>query len=177
MPYFYTEGSSRRLLVGNVNGQLHYYDVPSVITNPCILIDADANNYNEGGQSTVCFEDVNNDNKRDLFIGNGSGGLSFFSSMGPEVSVKEASKNIDNNISIYPNPANEYLNISIKDMFIEQGEFIITNLVGQTLRTGKISSNFETISINELGSGLYFIIISIVNNVESSKINKKIIKK
>lgn len=176
VPYFYNEGSNTRLLVGNVNGQLHYYDVPSVITNPCILIDADANNYNEGGQSTVCFEDVNNDNKRDLFIGNGSGGLSFFSSMGPEVSLKEVEKNIDNNINVYPNPANESLNISVKNMFIEGGEYVVTNLMGQIVRSGKISSNFETIPTNEFESGLYFIKISISYNTESSIITKKIIK-
>ncbi len=175
VPYFYTDGSTRKLLVGNVNGQVYYYDVPSVITNPCNLIDADANNYNEGGQSTVCFEDVNNDNKRDLFMGNGSGGLCFFSSKGPEVSIKEAVKNIDEDITIYPNPCNENINILIKNIFVERAEFVITNLVGQTIRKGKLSSNFEAISINDLEAGLYFIKIYSINN-EPSKITKKIIK-
>jgi len=175
-PYFFNEGATTKLLVGNVNGQIYYFDVPSVLSNPCILIDADANNYNEGGQATVCFEDVNNDNKRDLFIGNGSGGLSYFSSMGPDVSVKESQSGIDNAISIYPNPSKDNFYISIKNTMIENGEFIITDLMGKNVSEGKLTSNFETISAVDFEPGFYVFKIKIYNGKKTNTYTKKIIK-
>ncbi|MBL7921170.1 MAG: T9SS type A sorting domain-containing protein [Bacteroidia bacterium] len=175
-PYFFNEGATTKILVGNVHGQLFYFDVPNILSDPCILIDVDANNYNEGGQATVCFEDVNNDNKRDLFIGNGSGGLSYFSSMGPEVSVKELQSDIDNVTSVYPNPAKDYFYLSIRNTFIESGEFIITDLMGKKVSEGKLSSNFEAIRVSDFKPGFYLFKIIIYNGKKTNTYTKKIVK-
>ena len=57
----------------------------------------------------IAIEDINNDQKPDLFIGNFSGGLSFFSS--DSVIIVSSSQTDINNFNIYPNPTKRFITI------------------------------------------------------------------
>ena len=175
-PFFYNEGLTTKLLVGNVSGTLFYYDVPSVLTNTCTLIDADANNLNEGGQSTVYFEDVNNDNKRDLFVGNGSGGLSFFSSANQFVGIKENNfMQLQDQITLFPNPTSNYLNIRIDGLEFETGKLILYNMLGEEIEVVEINSNSQTMLLKNTSKGVYFAEINLTHNSLTKSVVKKII--
>lgn len=176
-PFFYNEGSATKLLVGSVNGNIFFYDVPSNNITNFNLIRKDVNFYNEGGQSTLCFEDVNNDNKRDLFIGNASGGLSFFSSKSAFVSFEEFNnKTISDQLFLYPNPSNSDLNIRLNSIEFESANIVITDLLGKELINSQLFSNTQTIPIDKLLKGIYLVKISMVIHHQNFKITKKIIK-
>ncbi len=87
----------------------------------------------------------------------------------PHSAVKE---NViaENGFSVYPNPASDYIiiNISFVQMRfiashetphcdVSTGEYSITNLTGQTIITGKITSENQKIDISSLTEGIYFI--------------------
>ncbi|MEO6302577.1 MAG: T9SS type A sorting domain-containing protein [Bacteroidia bacterium] len=176
VPYFYKSGISTKLLVGNVAGQIFHYDLPSVITNSCNLINATTNNINEGGQATICFEDINNDGKRDLFVGNGSGGLSFFSSINQFVGVVENDPaTLNDHISLYPNPVNDNLNITINGVEFENGKLTLYDLLGKEAEVLEITSNTQAFLLDKLNSGVYFAKINLTHNSQTVSVTKKII--
>ncbi|MDP1800369.1 MAG: T9SS type A sorting domain-containing protein [Bacteroidota bacterium] len=179
VPYFFKSGADTKLLLGNVHGQIFYYDVPApsaILTNSCTLINATTNNLNEGGQAAVCFEDVNNDGKRDLFVGNGSGGLSFFSSASPFVSVEEInSTKLNDRISLFPNPATDKLQLKIDGLEFEYGTFVLYDLLGKQIQTETINENTQTFLLNKITSGVYFAKISINTGLQIHTVTKKII--
>jgi len=174
-PFFYNEGGSTKLLAGSISGQIFYYSVPSS-TAACVLISANANGLSEGGQSTVFFEDINADSKRDLFMGNAAGGLSFFSSMGPDVAIKEFNENETGYITVYPNPAAHSVNIRIDHVEVNNGKLVLTDVLGKEILTKRIRSNFESLDISELNPGIYFVKITVGDLKRTVSITKKIIK-
>lgn len=174
-PFFYTDGGNIKLLTGCVSGKVYYYSVPSSTTN-CVLLNQNTNSFNEGAQSTVYFEDINNDNLRDLFIGNGSGGLSFFSSMGPDVSVKDLNNDLVNFVKVFPNPSNGLLNVSIEIQGFERGELSVKDILSKEVYVKEMNSNFEQLNISELPKGIYFLQINASGNKKNFVTTKKIIK-
>jgi len=179
VPYFFKSGVNTKLLLGNVHGQIFYYDVPApaaILTNSCTLINATVNNLNEGGQATVCFEDINNDGKRDLFVGNGSGGLSFFSSASPFVGVEEISTiKLNDRITLFPNPATDQLQLKIDGFEFESGTFALYDILGKQVQTENIDQNTQTFLLTKITSGVYFAKISINSNSQTHTVTKKII--
>jgi len=172
-PFFYKEGNLIKLLVGSISGQLFYYSVPSA-TAPCNLINANTNSMNEGGQSTVFYEDINGDNIRDLFIGNGSGGLCYFSSTGPGVSVKEEDLNA-NAILLFPNPAQDKLHIRLDKIELEQCFITIHDLLGKTILKEETKRNDLEMNISELQQGVYIVELDIVQKQKHSSVIRKLI--
>ncbi|MBI2721957.1 MAG: T9SS type A sorting domain-containing protein [Bacteroidetes bacterium] len=158
-PHFYKEGSNTFALVGSISGQIFHYSVPADISTPCTLINSNINGINEGAQSTVCFEDINNDNKRDLFVGNAGGGLSFFSSKGPEVSVKENSFSNAIAFAIFPNPSSGNIKIEIDQINAAPKEILIYNILGKVVYHQIIKLNINNIDVSFLGDGVYEIIV------------------
>ncbi|GEN76474.1 hypothetical protein CHA01nite_22140 [Chryseobacterium hagamense] len=71
------------------------------------------------------------------------------------------------NISVYPNPASDVLNIS----GIEGTEFEIYNAAGQLMHKGKIAD--KTINVRDLVKGVYFIQIRNKDHVTKLKFIKK----
>jgi len=62
--------------------------------------------------------------------------------------------NLQNSIVIFPNPANDFLNIKLSEHF-ESIE--ITNIIGQVLYSNKVTDSFIQINISSYSSGVYFI--------------------
>ncbi len=174
-PFFYDDAGTTKLLCGSVTGLISYYSVPSYSVN-CNLINATANGFNEGAQSVPYFEDVNNDGKRDLFVGNGGGGLSFFSSKGPDVGIEEIMQKKNELILLFPNPVKQTLNITVDKIEVENGTVTITDILGKEIFAKNIKLNSETIDVNELQPGIYFVKIIISNKEQTLSVVKKIIK-
>ena len=78
-PKFYDNNGTYELYSGSFTGQTYVYD--NIDNNLFGNFDSlTILNFNEGGKNMIAIEDINNDQKPDLLIGNFSGGLSFFSS-------------------------------------------------------------------------------------------------
>jgi hypothetical protein len=178
VPFFYKEGSVTKLLVGSVSGTVFYYSLPTNITSSFNLVTDNVNFLNEGAQSAVWFEDINNDNRPDLFVGNASGGLSFFSSKGPSVGLDPASEiDLEKSIQVFPNPAEDVLNILINHLSFTAATLKIYDLFGKEVIEKMLSSNSENISLAELKPGLFFVKISIVDEQQRSyTVVRKLIK-
>ena len=59
----------------------------------------------------------------------------------------------DGTVMVYPNPSNGIITV----LGIQAGEYLITNLLGQTLMTGRIDTEKQQINVSALPTGVYFI--------------------
>ncbi len=177
VPYFFKESTGIKVLVGSISGNVFYYTVPTTISQACNLVNANVNNYNEGAQSAPHFVDVNNDGKRDLFLGNAGGGLSFFSSASPFVNLEELnSEQMEHKIVLFPNPSNGALTIKILELEVQEAEVTVSDLYGRKLMTQTLPNNEISLNLNALHSGVYSITLLIQTNSTSRQVTKKWIK-
>ncbi len=63
----------------------------------------------------------------------------------------------DNTISIYPNPANQFMTISLMTESADTKIFHIINALGEVIVTEKATSSNTTLNIDNLKSGIYFV--------------------
>jgi hypothetical protein len=177
VPYFYKEGGSTKLLVGSVTGTIWHFNVSSALSATYTLISNNVNSYNEGGQSAVCFEDINNDGKRDLFIGNAGGGLSFCSSKSLVVSIDANTPLLlKDQFTVFPNPVNNLLTVSSNKLDVEKITYEIFDALGVSAITGIISVNPQEIDVSSLNKGVYLIVLKAESNNQRFTISKKIIR-
>ncbi|CAM4142059.1 MULTISPECIES: T9SS type A sorting domain-containing protein [Flavobacterium] len=78
---------------------------------------------------------------------------------------------VDINIQFYPNPVNNYLNIKIKDK-LKNSKFSIFQISGKTSKTGNLKNNLNTINLEELSKGVYFLKIEKDDLIQTIKIIK-----
>jgi hypothetical protein len=71
----------------------------------------------------------------------------------------------DVNINVFPNPANDMVNINVKGSFTYQ----LVNSLGQVVRSGK-ADNKAIVNVNELNQGIYFLTITAGNQVSVQKV-------
>lgn len=78
--------------------------------------------------------------------------------------------NISSEVSIFPNPANEVLNVSV-DLPIAS-TFSLTNLIGEVILTGKLAANGETlgIDVSKMSNGVYLFRVESELGIATKKI-------
>ena len=74
-----------------------------------------------------------------------------------------------NEVTVYPNPANDYFNIAFSNAS-EVYSIKLYDMVGKLVIEGKVSNGTETIDVSQLVAGQYTIVISSRNNTISKKI-------
>jgi hypothetical protein len=70
--------------------------------------------------------------------------------------VENNSNNISN-ISVYPNPANDLLNIDITNANFKNSEVVIYNISGTEVLKTNLTSNSARLNIEALSAGVYFV--------------------
>lgn len=171
VPCFYREGNSTFALVGSVTGEIKHYSVPSA-TADFQLLNAAVNGLREGSQSTVWYEDINADGKRDLFVGSAAGGLSFFSSASPFVGIAEVP--VTNALICHPNPASTLLYLRVADGGTFE-EISVTDITGRVVLS--LSANpGNTLDISQLPSGVYFIQCRTLSGFGVSRASARFVK-
>lgn len=177
VPYFYKEGSTVKLLVGSVTGQIFYYEVPANPLQNFTLLNASVNNFNEGAQSAPFYLDVNNDNKRDLFLGNAGGGLSFFSSASPNVGWQDLnSDQLANELILFPNPVRNVLNLSLRGTTIGKMELCLQDVSGRMLVQEKLASPETRLDMSLYQAGIYFLRLTVYNGEQRRELVKPFFK-
>lgn len=67
-------------------------------------------------------------------------------------------KILENNIALYPNPANGAINLQIPNDLIGQN-YEIYNIAGQFVSQGKLNNNFNVLNLETLAQGFYVLLI------------------
>ncbi|PKP21658.1 MAG: hypothetical protein CVU04_01195 [Bacteroidetes bacterium HGW-Bacteroidetes-20] len=75
-----------------------------------------------------------------------------------------------NKINIFPNPANQWVNLQVENSLVGE-PYLILNLLGAVVQRGVINQENMQINLSTLTKGLYFIKIG-----ETNRISRKIIK-
>lgn len=173
VPFFYND-NGMKLLVGSVTGKIYQYSVPANVLANYNLVSSFVNGYYEGAQSSVCYEDLNGDSKRDLLVGNVGGGLSYFTSNSPFLAVNEVNRNSGTLVSCHPNPAAGLIQVEISGLEVRNSELVMKDLSGREVLRFEEGLNQQTLNISSLATGVYLLEIKI-NNAEYST-TKKIVK-
>ncbi len=71
--------------------------------------------------------------------------------------IEDSPSAVSGTFVVYPNPTNGILTIHHSAFSIPNSEFRITNLMGQTLLQGNITTETQHINIESLAAGMYFI--------------------
>ncbi|MBK7666762.1 MAG: T9SS type A sorting domain-containing protein [Sphingobacteriaceae bacterium] len=90
------------------------------------------------------------------------------------VGVNESANNSLANVTVYPNPAKDNINLNFVNENAENVSYQIINVIGQTVREQNIpSAKGETlynVSLSGIESGIYFIKLSVGNKTAVNKI-------
>ena len=84
-------------------------------------------------------------------------------------------KEIDNNsmISIYPNPANDFMTVSLGAESADATAIYVTNALGEMVLAEKVTSSNTTLNTSNLTSGIYFVKIESKNGSAIKKFIKQ----
>lgn len=74
------------------------------------------------------------------------------------------------NISIFPNPAKQIVNIKLENLDKESAIIKIHNLLGETILEERTSSDNISLNLNNINSGVYFVTVSIGNTQSTQKL-------
>lgn len=81
-------------------------------------------------------------------------------------------KYLQNDLLLYPNPAQEYITIYLSNSD-EKKNFTIFNSMGQEISSGILTNNISNLNVSFLSEGMYFIVISDKINKTTAKFIKQ----
>jgi hypothetical protein len=163
VPFFFTHVDTTYLLVGSLEGPIHFYDSIEQNLTPGSSFRTISSNFlnqgkNIGGYSACALADLDDDSNLDLFIGQDLGGLFYLendslSNLGLNNAIQ-----ILPEINIYPNPANDKITI-ISSTYLNEVDILIYTSTGKLIDTKKVEQNKTDLSILELTPGMYILCI------------------
>lgn len=133
-------------------------------------------NFYDGEYSRFAFANLNDDDNLEMLAGNRRGGLGLFSTpftLGGLLYNSTAENINELEFNVFPNPADDVLNISLKNERLSQSSFRLFNSLGQTFESGMIIGERHQLSIGHLAPGVYFMEIK---TEEKSGVKKVILK-
>jgi hypothetical protein len=161
-----------KLLCGNERGSLHLYDnIDGNINGSFNLIDSTYLNIKQGSRTAPTFADMNNDGFLDLVLGNYQGGLTYYKGTSSMVGIEE--NNLSLAFDVFPNPANTYIYLNINNTQEATYELEIINLLGEKIISRKISNTQNTIDVEQLSNGVYF--VCLIAKSKGKSLTKKIV--
>lgn len=149
------------LVIGCDWGELYRYKLTPNYTDTFQMVDSSYSYIKVGQRSVPAFANLDNDSKNlhEMIIGNVLGGLSFYKQDFP-VSVNSITIT-DNDIRIYPNPANNRINLDWQQATDEKVYVDLVSMTGQKVaqEVFEIGSRGGAINIGNIPSGMYYCII------------------
>lgn len=178
-PCFYRQNNETRLICGNEQGKLFFYNHidnnlnGSFSLQSQILPENIDNQYfpiKEGTRIGVAIANLNGDSYPDMIVGNFAGGMSYFEGL-PEIPVSIEPVDMTADIHCYPNPTTDRIYIETK----QEGNLQVQlfDAVGRIVLEESPDDNYFELNISHLNPAFYLLKIS--NETKSSVF--KIIKK
>lgn len=163
-PFVYKDNGNIKMLVASESGYIYHYENINDLNESFTLTSANFQNIKDGIKTSVVFEDFNGDNKRDLFLGNESGGLVYFENNGVSNGSSISSTN-KVELEFFPNPNNGLVFFKTN----KETELQIFSLIGQKVYEEKLSDS-QSIDVSFLRNGTYFLRIIQNKNIRTDKL-------
>ena len=149
-PLLIDRGTHFLLIVASGSSGLRKYQFDENDINDVIPpLNTDWGQLRMGDNLYPALADLNNNGQLDLMLGNRRGGLNVFLTPTFVTSSKESINDLE--ISVFPNPAQQILNINLPNELRESATFSVYNQLGQIV----IQSSETSLSLNDLKSGVY----------------------
>jgi len=171
IPFVYEDAGQYKMLSGATNGFIYQFGNIDGNLTGTFTKDSTYLNIWEGVSSSVTLGDNNNDGNLDLLIGNYSGGVAYYK--GDFTTSKIDILETLTDINIYPNPANNYINIDLGVNQLNNASIEIIDLLGKTIYSQNVNTNSVILNIQDYSQGIYLVKF---NNSIGTKI-QKVIKK
>lgn len=173
-PHFFRLEDTTYLFLGGVSGKLIYYeniDDNLAFGSSFELVSNEYVNISSGSNSSFFTSDIDSDGEMNLFVGQDLGGIQHFENdPSSSVGMKEIFNNL--NVSVYPNPANQYVTVSSEiagDLYLS-----IFDLFGKEMQSPKQFHQITQIDVSDFANGIYVFVIS-NGDAEKSTI-KRVVK-
>ena len=175
MPFMFTESGVTKLLVGSEVGNIYLYDnIDGNLTGTFNKVDTTLFLINEGPRCSPFYEDITNDGKRDLFLGNHAGGLAFFNSTNVnQVGVNELFN--EENVTIFPNPAADKITVAINDKSFSEITINCYDVIGNEVFETTTFNKINQIDVSHFSKGIYFIQIRGKASNQLKLVTKKVV--
>lgn len=164
--FFKNELNEWEVLLGTETGQVnHFTNVSGNLLGDFTLVTTDFEGINEGERCAVWFEDITNDNKRDLFIGQIGGGVGFYSS-DTLIAVNEM---LFDDIEVYPNPTSAMLTIDAGSNWSAVSALEFYDLSGRKVWTERLTGRTTLVNLSNFSGGIYIL------KLNGTAVRKKIV--
>jgi len=175
VPFVFDVSGVTKLMVGSEVGNLYLYDqIDGNLNGSFNKADTVLFKINEGTRCAPFYEDITNDGKRDMVLGNYAGGLAFFNSINVNsVGIDETQRL--QSVLIYPNPANNELTIAIDDDLFAEATVTLYDVMGKEVFTEKTYNKLIQINVSAYSKGIYFVRLEQKNPYQFKSITKKVI--
>ncbi|MFN7013723.1 MAG: T9SS type A sorting domain-containing protein, partial [Bacteroidia bacterium] len=159
-PFMYRKNNVTYMLSGSESGRVFLFtNIDNNLSGTFNTFSSDYNYLREGIRTGLFCKDINGDGFDEMWIGNYSGGLTFFS--GIAFTGIENEKSTIENIKLFPNPASENITIQlpadyekgILEMYDISGRLIVQQQLPEQVLT-------HTVSVGNFQKGVYFLVIS-----------------
>jgi hypothetical protein len=78
---------------------------------------------------------------------------------------------LENNISLYPNPANDYIDVRVDELNVTNME--VYDVYGKLINTVNVINNPTRINVSGLATGMYFVRVTTEQGVATKSFIKK----
>lgn len=155
-PHLYRQNDTTYLFSGSKSGYFYSFDsIDNNLDGTFRLIDSTSWNLNSGDRSTLFIEDLNQDGVLEMIAGNVKGGLRLYTATSDsDLSAPSYGNKTKTKITLYPNPAQNTLNISTVGNVKEIKIYSSDGTILEKLFTPKEN---KVINVTHYEKGIYLI--------------------
>ncbi|WP_052598662.1 T9SS type A sorting domain-containing protein [Aureispira sp. CCB-QB1] len=159
MPFVYDNNGSYELFIGHQVGNIiQLGNIDGNILGTYDTLSENYNNFYEGWNTNMSIADLNNDGKLDYIFGTGRGGVVVLEEKDTITTVLQP-ETTQKVVHLYPNPAQNSLNISFLTPNTETLHLTVYNALGQVVLQQTTTSNDQQyeLDITSLAAGVLFL--------------------
>ncbi|GAB5418759.1 MAG: hypothetical protein Crog4KO_05160 [Crocinitomicaceae bacterium] len=165
--HFFRENGETQLYCGSFQGNLIHYTHIDGNLNPSDTFTLVSDMYqgiDVGSHSSIFTVDINQDNTRDVFLGQGLGGLYHYTIENDSTASLEEAEQVA--IALYPNPTSGSFTITCPEKI---SSLKLIDAQGQILLEKEVQNEKSVIHVKNLPSGIYYVIATLESGILSTR--------
>ncbi|MCG8575892.1 MAG: T9SS type A sorting domain-containing protein [Flavobacteriales bacterium] len=173
VPAFMDIEGEWELIVGSLNGDLHYYDnIEDNLDGTWNLVDSTLEDINIGDYAAPAIYDITEDNHLEMVLGNERGGVGFYkSALMSDIGIQP---NPDlAAFKIYPNPAQTQLTVDLGQLPYKEllnMEVKLFDISGRMIYKVKPKTQKVNLDVSNFASGTYLVEVISSNKTQTQKV-------